>query len=218
MSNQNNKSKIVFIVLAIIATVALVAVFYAYYQAQKEIEFLTSPTAQEEYAKQETADLIAKVKKHIVLPIDEEPLVANVLDAEKLKIEQPFYTDAKNGDKLVIYSTKAILYDAVNDILVNVGPVTIDGDLIKKIVTIDVRNGSQITGTAKTFATSLEEKGYKIGTVGNAANTNYKGTTLVNLKGKDLSALEKELGVTAIIDLPNGELISSADAVVIIGN
>lgn len=217
-SNTSNKSKVVFMFLAVITTAAFVWAFYAYYQAQKEITFLTSPTAQQEFIKQEMASLVAKVKNHIVVPTDEEPLIATVLDVEKLKAEQPFYAGAKNGDKLIIYSDKAILYDAVNDVLVNVGPVTIEGDLIKKILTVDIRNGSQTAGAAKTFATSLEQKGYKTGVVGNAANTNYKGVTLVNLKGKDLSALEAEYGVTAVTALPDGELTSSADAVIIIGN
>jgi hypothetical protein len=45
--------------------------------------------------------------------------VATVSDPEKLK-EQPFFTQAKKGDKLLIYAKarKAILYDpAINKII-----------------------------------------------------------------------------------------------------
>ena len=62
----------------------------------------------------------------IVLPEDEIPTVATVSDPEKLK-EQPFFSDAKKGDKVLIYANakKAILYDPMANKIVTVAPINI---------------------------------------------------------------------------------------------
>jgi len=79
-------------------------------------------------ARQETQALIARVSQLIVLPEDEEPTVATVSDPERLK-DQPFFAKAKVGDKVLIYTNakKAILYDPVNNKIVEVAPVNIGG-------------------------------------------------------------------------------------------
>lgn len=68
-----------------------------------------------------------KVGKLLTLPTDEQPTVATVQDKEKLK-DQPFFKDAQNGDKLLIYTKaqKAIIYREEGNKLINVGPVTLD--------------------------------------------------------------------------------------------
>ena len=52
--------------------------------------------------------------------------MATVSDLEKLK-DQPFFAKAKIGDKVLIYTDakKAILYDPVNDKIVEVAPINI---------------------------------------------------------------------------------------------
>ena len=64
------------------------------------------------------------VAKHIVLPQGEVPTMATVSDPEKLK-DQPFFQNAKKGDVVLIFadSRKAILYDPVNDRIVEVAPI-----------------------------------------------------------------------------------------------
>ncbi len=71
-------------------------------------------------------ELLGRVEKHIRLPRGEEPIVATVTDARRLIEEQPFYKDVKNGHKVLIYSSKAIIYDPVNDVLINVGPIMVN--------------------------------------------------------------------------------------------
>lgn len=219
MSTKGKKVLIFVIVLLLLAmTGAFGYTYYKYQSVTAQVKLLTDPKAQQQVAKDEIAKIITQVSALIVVPTDEQPLVATVLDAASLAKEQPFYADAKNGDRLVIYSTKAILYDPTLNKLVNVGPVSIQGDLIKKIYTLDVRNGSTTSGKAKDLATSLTAKGYTVSSTINAANPNYKGITLVNMKSKDLSNLETTLGVKSIPALPAGEVPSTADAVVIVGN
>lgn len=76
-------------------------------------------------AADETADLVSRVGKHLVLPENETPTSATVTDLSKLK-DQPFFAKAKIGDRVLIYTTsrKAILYDPVADLIVEVAPVT----------------------------------------------------------------------------------------------
>jgi hypothetical protein len=60
----------------------------------------------------------------MVLPADETPTIATVSDPEKLK-DQPFFANAKKGDKVLIFSNsaKAILYSPTEDKIVEVAPI-----------------------------------------------------------------------------------------------
>ena len=54
----------------------------------------------------------------------EEPTMATLLDIEELKKENPeFYENAKEGDFLVIYSEKAIIFRETENKIINVAPV-----------------------------------------------------------------------------------------------
>ena len=102
--------------------VTSVASSILYIQARGKIQKLQSSEGQTELQQQETEELLKAIGRHILLP-EGEPLVATIVDAETLKASQPFYAEAKNGDKLVVYQEKALIYDPDKDVLVNVGPV-----------------------------------------------------------------------------------------------
>ncbi len=68
-------------------------------------------------------EIVDKVKKHFVIPGDVDPTVATIVDAETLKARNEFYKSAKNGDNLIVTPTRAILYDPVKDIILDVVPV-----------------------------------------------------------------------------------------------
>lgn len=67
--------------------------------------------------------VLVKLRKHIVLPVDPEPTVATIIDAEKLKKQNTFYQKAENGYHLVLTKDRAILYDPKRDIIVDIAPV-----------------------------------------------------------------------------------------------
>ncbi len=69
-------------------------------------------------------------KLFLGLPADEKPLVAKIVDVEKLRSEQQFYKDAQNDDVLVIYPSvaKAIIYRASTNQIVNAGPLIVNQD------------------------------------------------------------------------------------------
>jgi hypothetical protein len=77
-------------------------------------------------AQDQTNAVITAVGRLIVLPTDEQPTLATVADPSKLK-DQPFFANAKQGDKVLIYTNarKAILYDPVANKIVEVAPVNI---------------------------------------------------------------------------------------------
>lgn len=114
--------------LLIISMAGFAWAFMSYKNSESKVAKLSSPEGQQELAKKEIKDLVLKVSRHLVLPKDEEPTVANILDAAVLAKDQPFYKDAHNGDRVLIYvkAQKAIVYDEIRDILVNVGPVYIE--------------------------------------------------------------------------------------------
>ena len=81
-------------------------------------------------SKSEAADakvvgsIIERLGKLMRLP-NEEPLVASIVDVATLKKTQHFYDNARDGDTLVIFvkARKAIIYDGVRDLIINVGPL-----------------------------------------------------------------------------------------------
>lgn len=123
------KIKSLFRVLPYIFLIILGA-FLGIYTAQQKPDWfgLAKGTA----ATQAEVDaLVAQVGKLISLPSDEKPTVATVTDASKVK-DQPFFTKAQNGDKVLIYqkAQKAILYRPSGNIIVEVGAVNINSQAV----------------------------------------------------------------------------------------
>lgn len=184
----------------------------------------------------QVARLVARIGQFMVVPSDETPSVTILRNVEEQAQQQVFYKDAKNGDVLVVYSARAIIYDPKNDKLVNVGPIErtepasssaqaspspTGTPIPPEKVTIDVRNGTSTAGLAGTTASSLKKNTWvTIGVVGDAKGA-YTETTIVDLsKGKKpgaVAALEKTFGVAAVTELPKGEASSTADILVIVG-
>ena len=101
----------------------VVAVVFAVYSYTQLAELRGDP---QRVAEKEVEELVNRVGKLIVLPEGEQPTVATVSDVESLR-EQPFFAQAKNGDKVLIYTNarKVILYDPVKNKIVEVAPLNI---------------------------------------------------------------------------------------------
>lgn len=218
---------LIFFVLFLIALAGFAWSFWRYWSIKQEVRFLSTPQGQQELSKQEVEKVVSAVGKLIVLPADKQPSVATIQDVVSLAKEQPFFTGAENGDKLLLYPDKAIIYSVKNDKLVNVGPVynqnaqsAVAPSAQKAVkLSVEVRNGSEKVGAGRALADALAAKGlYDIKEVTNASKTVYSKTILVNLANKDVSALEKELGVKAVKEMPDGEAATGADALIIVGN
>ena len=66
--------------------------------------------------------LVQEVGRHIMLPAD-KPQVVTITNVDQLKIGQPFFDPAQNGDKLLVYMTKVILYRASIDKVIDVAQI-----------------------------------------------------------------------------------------------
>jgi len=126
----NSKKNIYCIVIGVLIILFLAAAgaavyFYkqATYFAKQFNELKLNP---QKFIQEETQNLIERVGKLVVLPEGEQPTIATVNDPELLK-NQPFFANAKKGDKVLIYTNakKAILYDPVNNKIIEIAPINI---------------------------------------------------------------------------------------------
>lgn len=113
-----------FIIIALILILTGAAATGLLIKQQPQILGLSKGTIQ---AQSEASMLISQVGKLIDLPKDETPTIATITDISKLK-DQPFFANAKNGDKVLIYTNakKAILYRPSENRIIEVGAVNIN--------------------------------------------------------------------------------------------
>lgn len=99
--------------------------------------FLFSQTP-EERAEKEMDALLAEVASLMILPQSEMPLIYTIDDPELLRLQQPFFTDAIAGDKLLVYpiAVKAIIYSPERNLIVNVGAIATDTDIQQETNTL----------------------------------------------------------------------------------
>lgn len=140
MSDQNlTKPRSMFAsILNIILIVAIIAVGVLFYRAEtmrREANQKLKVTSQQlEDAKKSTQksgdqaakDVLAKVKTHIDIPAEPQPTVATIVDVDALRKTNDFYKKAKNGDNLIIAGDRAILFDNLRNIIIDVVPVQLN--------------------------------------------------------------------------------------------
>lgn len=190
---------------------------FGYNQVKQKLVLLTSPEAQQEMNEQKANEVIEKVGQLMILSTEEKPTVATIQDAMALAKDQPFFRDANNGDKVLLYRDKAIIYNPTENMIVNVGPVFAQ-NLAVETIALDIRNGTGVSGEAGKLANELDtNSNYRVVSVGNANNSEYKETVVINMREKNIDALVEELDAKIVESMPEGEVATSADVVVIIG-
>ena len=120
---------------------------YFYFQYRKANTLLHNPTLA---AKEEADAILPKVAKLMDLPTGENPTIGTVVNISKLK-GQPFFTKAKNGDKIIIYTDarKAILYRPSENKIIDVTQINI-GATSQPPLKIALYNGTEKVGLAQT--------------------------------------------------------------------
>lgn len=72
----------------------------------------------------EANKVIANAKRILLLPEDKEPTVIEVSDVAKLKQANPeFYANVEEGDYLLMYPDKAVIYRKNKNQIINVAPI-----------------------------------------------------------------------------------------------
>lgn len=114
------------LILAALLLVLLAGAGYGwarYSAIKKENEKLKDP---QQAAQAEAEQLKTKVGALIELPANENPTIATVVDASKLK-SQAFFANAQNGDRVLMFpeAKKAILYRPSTNKIIEVAPINI---------------------------------------------------------------------------------------------
>lgn len=202
----------VLILLLLIGSLSSSAYLFKTYQKTKEL--LNNPT---QAAKEETKSLTAKVGKLLDLP-NEEPTVATIVDSTKLK-DQPFFSKAKNGDKVILYTNakKAILYRPSENKIIDVAPINIGantpGVAGAKTATLSgkiaIYNGTTTPGAITQVEKTLKDKfpDVQIALKQAAAKSDYETTLVIDLTGNNTDSaqnLATELK-GQVASLPEGE-------------
>ena len=171
-----------------------------------------------------TQELIDEIGKIIVLPTGETPTIATVTDVDKLKITQPFFQNAKNGDKVIVYTKKAILYDPLAKKIIDV--TTINPGSPSAQTTAPLRflllNGTTKVGLTQKFEVQLKKVFPEAIIVNrdNAKKNTYAKSIIVdinNLNQAKTAELSQSFALTAD-KLPEGEVRpEDSDFLIILG-
>jgi hypothetical protein len=225
---RGNKSLWIIVVVVLLILAALPS-YYFYNQYQSVQKLLQSPSAS---ADVQVKQLITEVGKLMVLPAAEQPTIATVSDVTKL-VDQPFFANAKNGDKVLIYtqSKKAILYRESINKIIEVAPVNIGSSntgnstaaaVTPAAVSVAIYNGTTISGLASTAQSKLKAAMADVTVTGTQdAKNSYQKTVVVDLSGKQGPAatqIANLLGGTVATVLPDGETKPNSDILIILGS
>lgn len=199
---------------------------------QGNIQQITKPT---------TSELVLRVAQHTAINQSLLPTVAEVKNAYLLRLQDPsFYKDVENGDYILIWPDKAVLYSLTKDVVLNEKEInniqaaqesstsTAEGSStstsgvmeIEKAI-IEVRNGSGIVGMGKSMSEKLQTLGFEVLKPSDAKIRKWYEKTII-IKNDDsefpktlltlIDALKAE-----VVEASSGELPIKGDFLIIVG-
>src|SRR3989339_468579 len=232
-SKDKKGSGLLVFLLTIMVFVGLFGSIYFYY---KYNQVKNNP---EVVSQKEVNDVVKSVSKLMILPSEEVPSVATVLDKEKLS-NQPFFSNVENGDKLLIFpkAMQAIIYRPGSNKIIKVGPIFLneDGETVEDSTTkpeevvvvpqpenikIAYYNGTSIVNlSAQTESmVKVAYPTYQTAVVTNATKNDYKENIIIDLSGKysnEVTEISKLINAK-VQTLPDGEIKPDADILIILG-
>lgn len=118
-------NKIFLIGIFLILAILIFTVLYLFQKRQQDKNSVVLGSTSTE----KIQSLLEEVGEKIELPIGETPTIATVTDVTKLE-GQPFFRNAKNGDKVIIYGStkKAILYRPSTHKIIDIAPINMNAD------------------------------------------------------------------------------------------
>jgi hypothetical protein len=137
-------------IISILIIIIIVLLGYAVYD-----KFFATTMPEGQLSEKQIKSLVVKVSKLINVP-EELPVVATIIKAEELMVEQKFYTGSKDGDYLIVFPTaqKAMIYRKDEDKLINVGPIIVD----QPATTTPAVNAPKAAATTTVKATSTSDE------------------------------------------------------------
>lgn len=216
------RQHLLLIIIPVVVGAASVPSYYFYQQYRStalKLQKLSQTTQESAKA------IVTAVGTLMVLPNDEDPTIATVTDKDKIK-NQPFFANALNGDKVLIYTKakKAILYRPTINKIIEVGPIAIGSQdasaSAAQTISMALYNGTRDASRLNIFETALKKK------VPNAevtehipARRTYGNTVIIDVqndKPGEVTALAQTLGIT-VASMPEGEATPAADFLIIVG-
>lgn len=112
-----------FLMLALIGVAAFT--LWQNTQLKKQYdEVVNNPAASSKVQEEKARVTVDNLKKILKINGDEQPAVALIQDVTKTKeSNQEFYKDAENGDALIVYSSRAIIYREKDNQIINIAPI-----------------------------------------------------------------------------------------------
>lgn len=191
---------------------------------------------------QVVANVINRVRELVAVTADELPTVATIQDITVLRPQNPtLYRDAQNGDKLLVWSDKVVVYSSNMDRVLVAMPINLGPDTSQAApnantqvaaataataaaeaeVTIEVRNGTETAGAARVLSDKLKAEGFSTLAPADAKNKTYTSTVIYNATGKSVpKTLEKLVASTGgrVVTAVEGEASTKADLLIIVGS
>jgi uncharacterized protein YneF (UPF0154 family) len=118
------KKPLVMLTVLVVSAILLFFV-YGYFSTRNQLMHLKSANSSSK--SDETQQLINKVGNLVQLPAGDSPTIATVSNASRLKNQQ-FFSMAKDGDKLLIYSKSGlgVLYRPSTNKIISYSPVNLN--------------------------------------------------------------------------------------------
>jgi hypothetical protein len=175
-------------------------------------------------AEQESGSLLDRVKNHILITEQEAPRIYTINNIDLVRQKNPaFYENAEQGDRVLIWKDRAIIYSEKLDRIVAVAtaaplvrlseedaaaqeggmPPATSIDQLRASTTIEIRNGSRKNGEASRLKQTLTEAGFMITKIGDAGAV-YAGTQIIDLTGGSAMPI-----VEALLEPTNGSVTST---------
>lgn len=194
-----------------------------------------------ERAQKELASAVAAVGELMILPEGDEPVLANVTDAEALIKQQAFFAGAVDGDQLLLFpkNMKAVIYSPSRDKIINAGPIEQQAQTnieqarnvsqsapvatqVPAVLKVAFYNGTKTVGLANEIESMLKASlpDFETTAKTNAAKKDYKETIVVDLTaGEKLSSVNRIASIISaqVKDFPEGEKSPDADVLIIAG-
>lgn len=235
---RKNPVLIIPTIFALLLLGGLGYMFTLYKDSQKQLKSYTgdNTAASVTGTPDEVKRIVSSVGHHLVLPQNEEPKLVTLSNVAMLKKNQQFFSSAKDGDKMLIYSAKVILYDPIADKVVDIAqirPPTPTGGQIQgnsgvvpagentqvqgvaaKKLSLGILNGSGSKDVLEKVRPVIEKTGNLEITRSSTANKLYDKSMLISLKNIDNvkhSELSNALSASKSTLYPKSEATPSPD-------
>lgn len=221
------------VMLGLFTTTAVVLAGFFYFKWQG-LKNNSSEVTQQENLK-EIEEMVEKIGKLVWLPEGEVPVLVRIEDKEKINKNQNFFEKTENGDVMLVYkeAKKAYLYRPSENKLINMAPVNIEGsDGVEEIREVEeksevfevvIRSSAQATEISEDFSKALlaEFSNLRVLDLENTTNDGYDNSLLI-VNSDEIGELADEIadkfGLLIVETLPEGEVFSESDLVVILGS